>query len=61
MRRNILNTLEKGDDADASWLNDVSPASPVAATETQEHTVCYEDLPTMPLSFLSSNDACGGV
>ena len=55
MRRNILNTLEKGDDSDASWLNDVSPASPVTTTQTQEHTVCYEDLPTMPLSLLSSS------
>ena len=55
IRRNILSTLEKEDDTDTSWLNDVSPASLEATTQTQEHTVCYEDLPTMPLSLLSSS------
>lgn len=53
IRRNILSTLEIREDPDASWLNDVHPESPVAETQTQEHTVCYEDLPTMPLSVLS--------
>ncbi len=51
IRRNILNTLEKHENAD--WLNDVHPASPIATTQTHEHTVCYEDLPTMPLSILN--------
>jgi len=53
MKRNVLSTLEKQNDTDASWLNDVHPESPVASTQTQEHTVCYEDLPTMPLSILN--------
>ena len=53
IRRSILSTLEAPEDSDATWLNDVHPESPVAATQTQEHTVCYEDLPTMPLSVLS--------
>ena len=48
LRRNILSTLEKREDTDASWLNDVPPASP----STQEHMVSYEDVPTMPLSVL---------
>ena len=53
MRRNILSTLETQEDSDAAWLNDVHPESPTAATQTQEHTVCYEDLPTMPLSVFN--------
>jgi len=53
IRRNILSTLETQEDSDALWLNDVHPESPVAATQTQEHTVCYEDLPTMPLSVFN--------
>ena len=53
IRRNILSTLETQEASDDMWLNDVRPESPVAATQTQEHTVCYEDLPTMPLSVLS--------
>ncbi len=48
MRRNVLSTFEKREDADASWLNDVSPAS----SSTQAHMVSYEDVPTMPLSVL---------
>ncbi len=52
IRRNILSTLETREDSDAMWLNDVHSGSPVAATQTQEHMVCYEDLPTMPLSVL---------
>ena len=57
IRRNILSTLETREDSDATWLNDVHSGSPVAATQTQEHTVCYEDLPTMPLSVLSPSVA----
>ncbi len=57
IKRNILNTLEKRNDTDASWLNDVHPESLVAATQTQEHTVCYEDLPTMPLSIINPSFA----
>ncbi len=53
MKRNVLSTLEKPNDTDATWLNDVHPESPIARTQTQEHTVCYEDLPTMPLSILN--------
>ena len=53
IRRNILSTLETREDSDASWLNDVHPETPVAETQTHEHTVCYEDLPTVPLSVLS--------
>ena len=53
MKRNVLSTLEKPNDTDATWLNDVQPESPIARTQTQEHTVCYEDLPTMPLSMLN--------
>ncbi len=53
IKRNILNALEEREDSDATWLNDVRPESPVAATQTQEHTVCYEDLPTMPLSVFN--------
>jgi len=53
IRRNIFNTLEKQEEADATWLNDVRPESAVAATQTKEHTVCYEDLPTMPLSVFN--------
>ncbi len=57
IRRNILSTLETREDTDAMWLNDVHSGSPVAATQTQEHTVCYEDLPTIPLFVLSPSVA----
>ncbi len=61
MRRNILSTLEAQEDSDAAWLNDVRPESPVAAMQTQEHTVCYEDLPTMPLSVFNPSSAIQAV
>ena len=61
MRRNVLSTLEEQEDSDAAWLNDVRPESPVAATQTQEHTVCYEDLPTMPLSVFNPSSAIQAV
>ncbi len=61
IRRNILSTLETQEDSDANWLNDVRPESPVAATQTQEHTVCYEDLPTMPLSVFNPSPSIQGV
>ena len=57
MKRNVLSTWEKRNDTDATWLNDVHPESPVASTQTHEHTVCYEDLPTMPLSILNPSYA----
>lgn len=61
IRRNILSTLETQEDSDANWLNDVRPESAVAATQTQEHTVCYEDLPTMPLSVFNPSPLIQGV
>jgi pilus assembly protein CpaF len=52
IKRNILNTLEKHEDSDDTWLNDMHSGSMTAVSQTHEHTVCYEDLPTMPLAVL---------
>ncbi len=50
MRRNTLNVLDEQEDT--SWLNDVSPAALSTSNTTQQHMVTYEDMPTMPLTFL---------
>ena len=55
IKRNILNTVVQSENVDDdSWLNDVHSGSLTSTTQTQEHTVCYEDLPTMPLSLFTS-------
>ena len=55
IKRNILNTVAQSENIDDdSWLNDVHSGSLTSTTQTQEHTVCYEDLPTMPLSLFTS-------
>lgn len=55
IKRNILNTLEKQENQDESWLNDTHVGSPTVTAQMQEHTVCYEDIPTMPLSVFNSS------
>lgn len=55
IKRSVLNTLPKSENInDDSWLNDMHSVSLTSVTQTQEHTVCYEDLPTMPLSLFAS-------
>ncbi len=53
IKRNVLNILEKHNDADDSWLNDMYSGSLTSVAQTQEHTVCYEDVPTMPLTLFA--------
>lgn len=53
IKRNVLNILEKRNDSDDSWLNDVHSGSLTSVAQTQEHTVCYEDVPTMPLTLFA--------
>lgn len=58
MRRNMLRSLEPREDTNASWLNDVLPptlSKTSMRVQTQEHTVNYEDLPTMPLSAFKTS------
>ncbi len=52
IKRNTLHTLEQRESADDTWLNDMSSRPLTTATQTQAHSVFYEDLPTMPLSVL---------
>ncbi len=55
IKRNILNTVAQSENIDDdSWLNDVHSGSLTSTTQTQEHPVCYEDLPTMPLSLFTT-------
>ena len=57
IKRNTLRTLEQQANTDDTWLNDMYSGSLTAVSQTQEHTVQYEDLPTMPLSLLKPPSA----